>query len=153
MEELELKDLRQSFGYGDDGVLLKKNIFGGYNKNEVEETIRLLNRRLEEVKHIRNDETILKENLCLQNQIEENRKEIEELRVLVIQKDEMIIQKKQEIEMINSKAQADLNLAYRTMEFRMEKIKSILADFQDTTAEIDKTIHNKLEGIARQNDR
>lgn len=219
LQELELKGFREGFGFGDEGVLLKKNTFGGYNKREVEQAIQQLNQncismqkafeeknktftqglananqeaqilgkqiaqlqttlkdrekevldykaeiqrlrmslsemenQLDEVKHIRNDETILKENVCLQNQIEEDRREIEGLRVLSIQKDEIILQKRQEIEMIRSKAQADLNFAYRTFGFRMEKLKNMIADFKDTATEIDKTIQNKLEAIARGND-
>ena len=108
--------------------------------------------KLDEVKHIRNDETLLKENLCLQQQIEENREQIEELRTSNIQKDESILHYMQEIEALKHKAQADLNFAYRALGFRMEKIKSMIANFQDMTAEIDKTIHNKLELIARGND-
>ena len=220
MEEFELKDFREGFGFGDEGIKIKKNKFGGYNKNDVDEAVKQLNKncaamqkafeeknktfaegiaranqearyleniagelkaalkarereladlqdeterlkknvsdlenKLDEVKHIRNDETIINENLCLQNQISCNQKEIEELRVLLNEKDETIIHYKQEIEMIKNKAQSDLNIAYRTWGFRMEKIKNMISDFGDISSEIDKFIHNKLEAIACANDK
>jgi predicted nuclease with TOPRIM domain len=104
--------------------------------------------QLDEVEHIRNDETLLKENLCLQQQIDENRREMEALRSEILRRDECIIRNQQEIQRLSDKSQADLNLAYRTLDFRMDKIRSLISDFNDVVAEMDRFIEAKLEEIA-----
>jgi DNA repair exonuclease SbcCD ATPase subunit len=220
MAEMDLKELREGFGFGGEGLTLKKNVFGGYRKKEVDELIQRLEQncrsmqlafeeknstftqglstarqevqeltqtieelqevirkkdgllaeckaeiaelkdvrnslaaQLDEVKHIRNDETLLKENLCLQQQIEENRRDMEVLRSEILRRDESIIRNQQEIQRLSDKSQADLNLAYRTLDFRMDKIRSLISDFNDVAAEMDKFIEGKLEEIARGADR
>ncbi len=215
MAEMDLKEFREGFGFGDQGPALKGNALFGYRKKEVDELIRRLDQncrsmqlafeeknstfakglsaakqevqdlkqamdemreqirrkdellvqceseieemkkereslesRLEEVKHIRNDETLLKENLCMQQQIEDNRREMEALRSEVLRRDEDIIRNQQEIQRMTDKSQADLNLAYLTMGFRMEKMRSLIADFNDVAAEVDNYIEGKLQEIA-----
>lgn len=211
MAEMDLKEFREGFGFGDQGPALKGNALFGYRKKEVDELIRRLDQncrsmqlafedknstfakglsaakqevqdlkqamdemreqirrkdelldqceaeiaelkkerealesRLDEVKHIRNDETLLKENLCMQQQIEDNRREMEALRSEVLRRDEDIIRNQQEIQRLTDKSQADLNLAYLTMGFRMEKMRSLIADFNDVAAEVDNYIEGKL---------
>ncbi|NLT48454.1 MAG: hypothetical protein GXX92_08580 [Clostridiales bacterium] len=215
MAEMDLKEFREGFGFGDQGPALKGNALFGYRKKEVDELIRRLDQncrsmqlafedknstfakglsaakqevqdlkqamdemreqirrkdelldqceaeiaelkkerealesRLDEVKHIRNDETLLKENLCMQQQIEDNRREMEALRSEVLRRDEDIIRNQQEIQRLTDKSQADLNLAYLTMGFRMEKMRSLIADFNDVAAEVDNYIEGKLQEIA-----
>ena len=217
---MDLKELREGFGFGDEGLKLKKNALGGYRKKEVDELIQCLEQncrsmqlafeeknatfakglsaakqevqeltktveelkevirekdsllaeyrtkieelngvrdslaaQLDEVKHIRNDETLLKENMCLQEQIEENRRDMEALRCEILRKDECIIRNQQEIQRLSDKSQADLNLAYRTLYFRMDKIRSLISDFNDVAAEVDRFIEGKLVEIARGVDR
>ncbi len=215
MAEMDLKEFREGFGFGDQGPALKGNALFGYSKKEVDQLIQRLDQncrsmqlvyeeknatfskgisaakqevqdlnramdemreeirrkdqllaqrgaeigemkkeqeslefQLDEVKHIRNDETLLKENVCMQQQIEENRRDMEALRSEVLRRDEIIIGNQQEIQRLSNKSQADLNLAYRTLGFRMEKIRNLIADFNDVAAEVDKYIESKLEDIA-----
>jgi uncharacterized coiled-coil DUF342 family protein len=215
MAEMDLKELREGFGFVDERLTLKKNFLRGYRKKEVDELIQRLEQncrsmqlafeeknstfakglssarqevqaltktveelkevirgkdsllaeynaeieelkdvrdslaaQLDEVEHIRNDETLLKENLCLQQQIDENRREMEALRSEILRRDECIIRNQQEIQRLSDKSQADLNLAYRTLDFRMDKIRSLISDFNDVVAEMDRFIEAKLEEIA-----
>ena len=104
---------------------------------------------LEELKHIRSDETLVRENACLQQQLEENRMEIDGLRKELLYRENSILEKEQEIRKISNNAQAGLNLAYRTLEFRMEKLRSLIGSLQDMSIETDKFIAGKLEEIAR----
>lgn len=215
MAEMDLKELREGFGFVDERLTLKKNFLRGYRKKEVDELIQRLEQncrsmqlafeeknstfakglssarqevqaltktveelkevirgkdsllaeykaeieelkdvrdslaaQLDEVEHMRNDETLLKENLCLQQQIDENRREMEALRSEILRRDECIIRNQQEIQRLSDKSQADLNLAYRTLDFRMDKIRSLISDFNDVVAEMDRFIEAKLEEIA-----
>ena len=153
MAEMDLKELREGFGFVDERLTLKKNFLRGYRKKEVDELIQRLEQncrsmqlafeeknstfakglssarqevqaltktveelkevirgkdsllaeynaeieelkdvrdslaaQLDEVEHIRNDETLLKENLCLQQQIDENRREMEALRSEILRR-------------------------------------------------------------------
>lgn len=121
--------------------------------DELKQLKNTLESRLDEVKHIRNDETLLKENLCLQEQLEENRQDMETLRSEIHERDQVILQQRQTLQQISDKAQADLNLAYRMLDFRMEKFRTLIADFRDVSAEVDRFIALKLEEIACGNGR
>ncbi len=104
---------------------------------------------LDELKHIRSDETLQQENTCLQQQLEENRREIDGLRKELLCRENSIFEKEQEIQRIKLNVQAELNLTYRNLEFRMEKLRSLMGSIQDMSIETDNFITAKLEEIAR----
>ena len=79
-----------------------------------------------------------------QQQIDENRRNAP--RSEILRSDECIIRNHGD-QRLSDKSQR-LNLAYRTLDFRMDKIRSLISDFNDVVAEMDRFIEAKLEEIA-----
>ena len=138
MEERGLKELREGFGITEEKEAPKQHFWSIGKKREAE--------KMKESKLA--GEAARMENTCLKEKIEEDRRQIETLRVQMLKKDQEIYMLKEALAKAKYDAWSELNLAYKGIGFRIEKLKTAMETTGEICNELEETLRKQAEAIA-----